>query len=195
MKKLLIFLLFSFAMISQAQSLKKGYHGFADVGYCAYISQFKPSTVEVTTAHGYQFNPYIFLGAGFGFDFTGEYKWGEVGGKAYNKRDAKVDIPVFFNARANFTQTRFSPFADARIGAYVNNDGNIYATFSVGVRYALSDNIGLSLSAGYEIRKVTVDQLELISGSKYNNYRMEYYYRDRPGEKLDGFVFRAGVDF
>ena len=195
MKKLLLSLVMILPLFTQAQSLQKGYHGMVDIGYCYYISQIDPSTVEITTSHGYQFNPYIYLGAGLGFDFTGECKWGEVGGHPYNRRDSKVDIPLFFNARANFTKTIFSPFADVRIGSYVNNDGNIYANLALGARYGISEDLGLSLSVGYEIRKLTVQQINMTTGTKYNNYKSEFYYTDRTGQNVDGFVFKIGIDF
>ena len=190
-----LFLLFFIPIISQAQGLEKGYHGMVEAGYCYYISQFSPSTVEVTTSHGYQFNPYIFLGAGVGFDYTNSETWGDVSGMPYNKRDSKVDIPVFFNARASITKTKVIPFVDGKVGAYVNNGGNIYATLAVGARCAVSDNMGLYLSAGYEIRKVTIQQLHLLTGDKWNGYKSEFYYTDRTGEPVDGFVFKFGIDF
>lgn len=195
MKQAIIAFLMLLPSISQAQQLTKGYRGMADVGYCYYISQTAPSTIEITTSHGYQFNPYIYLGAGFGFNLTGECEWGDVMGKPYHKRESKVDIPVFFNVRANFTKTKVSPFADARIGAYVNNDGNIYANLALGCRYALSDNLGLSIAIGYELRKVTIQQLNISGGTKLSNYKTEYFYTDRPNENVDGFVFKVGVDF
>ena len=195
MKEKIIILLLFIPIVAKAQYLQKGYHGMVDVGYCYYLTQIDPATIELTTSHGYQFNPYIYLGAGIGFDFTGETKWGEVSGKPYNKRAAKVDIPLFFNARANFTKTKFSPFADARIGSYINNDGNIYANLALGGRYALNEKIGLSISVGYEIRKVTIEQLNMNIGNKYNGYKSEYYYKDRPDQNVDGFVFKLGVDF
>lgn len=191
----MLFLLMFMSITSQAQSLQKGYRGIVDAGYCYYISQFAPSTIEIITSHGYQFNPYIFLGAGVGFDFTGEYNWGDISGRPYNKRDAKVDIPFFFNARANLTKTRISPFVDGRIGAYVNNDNYIYATLALGCRYALNETVGISFKAGYEIRKVTVDQLNTSTGNKYNNYKITYYYTSRENVNVDGFVFKVDVDF
>lgn len=194
-KQIFLFILTFLPIVASAQGLKKGYHGFADVGYCYYISQIAPSTIEITTSHGYQFNPYIFLGAGVGFDFTGKAEWGDVNGKPYEKRDSKVDIPIFFNARANITRTRFSPFADARVGAYVNNEGGIYANLAVGGRFGIDENVGVSLSFGYELRKVTVQELRLIPGTKYNGYSYQYYYTDRTGNSVDGFVFKLGFDF
>ena len=168
-KQILLFIFTYLPIVVSAQGIQKGYHGFADVGYCHYISQTDPSTFEVTTSHGYQFNPYIFLGAGVGFDFTGKAEWGDVSGMPYKKRDSKVDIPIFFNARANITKTSKN--------------------------YEVDKNKGVSVSFGYELRKVTVQELRLVPGSKYNGYSSEYYYKDRTGENVDGFVFKVGFDF
>ena len=195
MRKVLAFMFALLPLAVSAQHIKKGYHGFVDAGYCAYISQLAPSTVEVTTSHGYQFNPYIFLGAGVGFDFTGYCEWGEVSGRPYNKRESKVDIPVFFNFHSNFTKTRFSPFVDIKAGAYVNNEGGIYMNGAVGCRYAIRDNMGISLSIGYEARKVTVDQIEMTTGNKNNHYNYSFYYSKRPDQAIDGLVIKAGFDF
>ena len=100
---------------------------------------------------------------------------------------------MFFNARANITKTRISPFADARVGAYINNDGNIYANLALGCRYALNEKMGLSFSVGYEFRKVTVEQINMRTN--YKSYNNEFYYTDRPDQNVDGLVFKVGVDF
>ena len=194
MKRILI-IMFLLPAIANAQHLKKGYHGSVDVGYNACITQIAPSSLGITTSHGYQFNPYIFLGAGVGFEYASHCEWGDISGKPYNKREAKVDIPVFFNFRVNFTKTRLSPFVDARAGAYVNNEGGIYLNAALGCRYAIRNNMGISLSIGYQMRKVTVDQLEIASGNKYNNYRLIYYYSKRPDQHVDGISIKAIFDF
>lgn len=196
MRKITLLLFFVLSCcISKAQSIQTGYHGFVDLGYNYYISQLSPSTIELTTSHGYQFNPYFFLGAGLGFDFTGEATWGEVDHKPYNKRESKVDIPIFFNLRANFTKTMLTPFVDGKVGAYINNEGGIYANFSLGCRYSINNGNGISVSVGYEMRKVTVEQLEMVTGNKYNNYNYSIYYSERPDQSVDGFVFKVGFDF
>lgn len=137
----------------------------------------------------------MFLGAGVGFDFTGEAKRGDVSGYPYTKRDSKVDIPIFFNAGANFTKPRFIPFFDAKVGAYVTDGNSIYANGSIGCRYSFGNNMGISLSVGYEARKVTIKQLEMTSGNKYNNYKYSFYYKDREDEPIDGVVIKMGFDF
>lgn len=195
MKKILLFLLSVVPAFASAQHLEKGYHGFVDIGYSKCISQLDPSAIEITTSHGYQFNPYIYLGGGVGFDFTGSCSWGEVDRHAFEKRESKVDIPVFFNFRSNFTKTKFSPYFDAKVGAYLNNDCYPYATLAFGCRCSIGNNMGISLSAGYKYRKATVEHLEMTSGNKYNNYQYSFYYRDKTGYSLDGFFVKAGFDF
>ena len=195
MKKILFILMALMPIMTNAQNIKRGYHGFADLGYTKCLSQLDPSVIEITTSHGYQFNPYIFLGAGVGFDFTGSCKSGEVSGHAFQKRDSKVDIPFFFNAKANFTKTKLSPFADVKVGSYINNDCNIYANIALGCRYAMSNNMGISFSVGYKYRKATVELLGMTTGTKYNNYKSSFYYSDEKGYVLDGISFKVGFDF
>lgn len=192
MKKLLFLLLMSlFFVNAHAENTKKGYHGFLDVGYCYYVGgTLDPSTIEITTSHGYQFNPYLFLGAGVGIDITGKAEWGDIGGMPYSKRDSKIDIPVFLNLRTNFTKTRFIPFFDAKAGVYVTNGTQIYANGALGCRYSFGNNLGLSLAVGYEYRKVTVNQLYI---SKYGYNVVPYYINN--DEPLGGPVFKLGFDF
>ncbi len=191
MRKALLFILMLLPLMANAQSVKKGYHGFVDGGICSYVSKLSPKTTEVTTSHGYQFNPYFFIGAGMGFDFTGYCSWGEISGHPYEKREARTDIPVFFNFRANLTKTRFCPFVDARLGAYVNNEGGIYVHEALGCRYAINEKLGVSFSVGYVARKVTAQYLVL------NSYgtRLYYSYRDNPDQTLNGLIFKVGFDF
>jgi len=195
MRKVLFLFVILLYSISNAQTLKKGYRGSADLGFCKYISQMDPSNVELSTTHGYQFNPYFFLGAGMGFDFTGEATYGDVGGRPYNKRDSKVDIPMYFCARANFLKTKLSPFIDARFGSHVSDKAEQYVDIELGARYSLSDNMGLSFSIGVQERIVTVDQYKSEIGNKYNGYKTTYYYTDRTGETFHGLIFKFGVDF
>lgn len=194
MKHYLLFLLMVFPMVSHAQRLEKGYHGFADAGYIYFTESVDPATIEISTTHGYQFNPFIFLGAGTGFDFSGKYKKGDVSGYPFKKRESKVDIPVFFNFRANLTKTKLSPFVDIRFGAYVNSNSEEYSMLNVGARYGINETIGLFFSVGYMNRKITVEELNMTIGDKYNGYRTDYYYNDHK-ESTGGFIFKIGVDF
>lgn len=191
MKKVLLAILMALPLIANAQSVKKGYHGFVDVGYCAHVSQLSPRTIEVTTSHGYQFNQHFFIGAGTGFDFTGYCSWGNVSGHPYEYRESQADIPVFFNLRTNLTKTRFCPFVDARIGAYVNNEGGMYVNEALGCRCAINETFGVSFAFGYVARKVTAQSLVLESYGAH----LFYSYRENPEQTVNGFIFKVGFDF
>ena len=192
---LLLFPCLLIFLVVNAGTIQKGYHGFAEAGYCYCTSQLSPTIIDVTTSHGYQFSPYIFLGAGVGFDYTGEAKWEEVNGHPFEKRDASVDIPVFFNGRLNFTKTKVIPFLDVKAGTYINNEGGYYLNAMLGCRLAISDNKGLSLAVGVKGRKITSKSLHIETGNRYNNYKTTYFYKDNEDRSLEGVVFKIGFDF
>ena len=182
-------LCFMMFFIANAETIQKGYHGFADVGYCQCTSDLAPAIIDVATSHGYQFSNYIFLGAGVGFDYTGKATWEKIDGRPYYKRDSSVDVPLFFNGRFNFTNTKLIPFLDLRAGTYINNEGGYFLNAMVGCRLNLSDNNGLSFSIGAKCRSVTAERLN------YNKYKKAFIYEDKENESLEGLVFKIGFDF
>ena len=90
MKKLsFIVTLMLFTSVVNAQNLTgNSYRGFVDAGYSIGIGDYEFGRFEVNTSHGYQFNPYFFLGAGMGFHFMSSY---ETDGMeiALDKRDSQ----------------------------------------------------------------------------------------------------------
>ena len=129
-----------FALVANAQNVTdNSYRGFVDVGYSIGIGDYEFGRFEVNTSHGYQFNPYFFLGAGMGFHFMSSY---ETNGMeiALDKRDSKVDIPIFANAHCNFSKKKVAPFVDLKGGAFVTNNGGLYANASVGRRFSLNES-------------------------------------------------------
>ena len=158
MKKIAILLAatMAFAINSNAQSMQSGYKGHVEAGYYVGIGDYDFGRFEVYTTHGYQVNPYIFLGAGTGFHFMSSYKTGDME-IPLDVRDSKVDIPVFANFRSNFTKGKLSPFFDIKGGTFVTNNGSLYVVASLGVRYALNSKQGLSLSVGYAAEKLEFD--------------------------------------
>ena len=192
MKRILsLFLCFMTFCAIKAGTIQKGYHGFADVGYGYCDESLAPTTIDITTSHGYQFSPYIFLGAGIGFDFTGKAEYGNVDGHPFQKRDAMVDIPVFFNGRLNFTKTKVVPFLDLKAGSYVNNGSGLYTNFMVGCRFPLSDNSGLSISVGGKIASMTIQNLKMSTGK----YTYSLYYEDEKNHQFTYYVLKIGCDF
>lgn len=179
-------------MTVNAQNLDlnyKGYRGFADVGYSIGTSDYDFGRVTISTSHGYQFNPYIFLGAGVGLQFSSSYKTKDMD-IALDERESKVDIPIFANIHSTFLKKKFSPFADLRAGCYVNNGGGLYFNLAVGCRMATVGKQGAYISLGYSAEK-----LEFETFDRFINYTSLNYTREP--RKLDTYSIniKLGYEF
>ena len=191
MKKIAILLAatMAFAINSNAQSMQSGYQGHVEAGYSVGIGDYDFGRFEVNTTHGYQVNPYIFLGAGTGLHFMSSYKTGDME-IPLDVRDSKVDIPVFANFRSNFTKGKISPFFDIKGGTFVTNNGGLYVVASLGVRYALNSKQGLSLSVGYAAEKLEFETFERFNG------RYDMSYTRKPATyDTESVSVKLGFDF
>jgi hypothetical protein len=192
MKKLVLSL---FVLCSMTQSIMaqnesgQCYRGFADAGYTIGIGDYEFGRFEVNTSHGYQINPYFFLGAGLGFHFMPKYETPNMT-IALDTRESKVDIPIFANARANFTKTKFCPFVDVKGGTYVTNSGGLYVNASAGLRIATNEKQAINVSVGYTVEKLQFETFSSFKGSK----NMDYY---RSGRVLttEGIALKVGYEF
>ncbi len=185
---LLAVVMASFTTYAQEQS--KGYRGFAEVGYGIGVGDYDFGRFSIETSHGYQFNHYIFLGAGLGFQFSSKY---ETKGKEYalDKRDSKVDIPIFANLHFNFLKKKFSPFVDLKGGAYVNNGGGAYVNASAGLRIATTARQAVNISVGYAFQ-----QLEFETFGHFTNpgHNMNYT-RDPRRLDTEAVTIKVGYEF
>lgn len=191
MKKIAILLAatMAFAINSNAQSMQSGYKGHVEAGYSVGIGDYDFGRFEVNTTHGYQVNPYIFLGAGTGLHFMSSYKTGDME-IPLDVRDSKVDIPVFANFRSNFTKGKISPFFDIKGGTFVTNNGGLYVVASLGVRYALNSKQGLSLSVGYAAEKLEFETFDSFNGI----YDMSYTRKPSTYD-TEAVSVKLGFDF
>ncbi|MDR3143098.1 MAG: hypothetical protein LBU37_15440 [Tannerellaceae bacterium] len=155
-----------------------GYRGFLELGYfTGFIQRYiiiekdikknipkdslkvvsgKYNGYEITTSHGYQFNPYIFLGGGVGLQLhTGVDEDTGVN---------LVAIPVFIDFRTNFTKqpsTQIVHFAGLKIGSTTGFFGEKVKTLggyiapSIGVKAMITPSFALNLSIGYNFQWVT----------------------------------------
>lgn len=179
----------AFAINSNAHSMQSGYKGHVETGYSVGIGDYDFGRFEVNTTHGYQVNPYIFLGAGTGLHFMSSYKTGDME-IPLDVRDSKVDIPVFANFRSNFTKGKISPFFDIKGGTFVTNNGGLYVVASLGVRYALNNKQGLSLSVGYAAEKLEFETFERFNG------RYDMSYTRKPATyDTESVSVKLGFDF
>lgn len=189
MKK--IFFLLAMIMVSTgcfAQSTK-GYHGFADLGYTIGVGDYDFGRFEISTTHGYQVNPYFFVGGGVGFHFMSECKYGDPE-IPLDLRKSKVSIPLFADFRGTFTKRKFAPFVDLKLGYFVTNNDGFYGNISAGCRMRTKGNQAVSLSIGYTYEKLEFETFDRFTSSSSMNYT-------RSGRKLDceGISIKLGYEF
>ena len=128
------------------KEVHKGYKGFVEVGGAAAVGY----SAGIYTSHGYQFNPYIYTGAGIGF-----------GAVAYtdNPLDDLI-LPIFAECRVNLlnpNRIKYTPYLSAQIGgSFLKDTQGIYGHLSFGYRFPLNDLFGgaaFITSLGYQITK------------------------------------------
>ena len=191
MKKILLMIAVAFASLTaSAQNIAGGcYRGFADAGYTIGIGDYNMGRFEINTSHGYQINPFLYLGAGLGLHFMPEYETPDMD-IALDRRESKVDIPVFANVKFNMGKGKSVPFIDGKVGTYVTNNGGVYLNVSAGFRIATNERQAVNISAGY-----TREELEFETfDSFYSRYGMKYYTSPR---KLttEGLTIKIGYEF
>ncbi len=193
MKKIFIILAICCTLLSanaQDNTFGGGYRGFADLGYTIGVGDYEFGRFEISTTHGYQVNPYFFIGGGVGFHFMSSY---ETKGMEYalDKRDSKVSIPLFADFRGTFSKRKFAPFVDLKLGYFVTNNDGFYGNISAGCRMALKGKQGISLSIGYTYEKLEFQTFDRFTNSGHN---MNY---TRSPRKLDceGISIKLGYEF
>ena len=130
--------------------VKRGYRGFVDLGYAiGRLYNGPKNRMEVTTSHGYQFNPYIYAGLGTGF----HYYFGD----DYIGDDFIWAVPIFANFRADFMNKKIAPFLDLKIGYIIYNDANgFYLSPTFGYRFGLKSNLALNVGVGYNLQQAKI---------------------------------------
>lgn len=144
-------------MTAAARPLKRGYRGFADwngeIGRTTSGSEVFGFT-GISTSHGYQFNPNLFVGGGL---------WVQGCTFAVDKPGLGMVwfvLPVFLQTRADFTLDKYPVFVDLRLGGnplfgFNPGDGDamdrVFFAPSVGVRKAISDRVSWNLGVGVSV--------------------------------------------
>ena len=113
----------------------------------------------VTTTHGAQINPYVYLGAGVGFFVDLDI--------------SEISVPIYADFKVNALKGRISPVFDFRLGYSAGSISGLYASTMAGCRFGLVNKLGLTLSLGWE---------------GYGKYYSRYYYDHGLAFKL-GFDF------
>lgn len=153
-----------------AQNTSEGcYRGFVDGGYTIGVGDYEFGRFEINTSHGYQINPFFFVGGGLGLHFMPEYKTKGMD-IPHDQRESKVDIPIFANLRANFSKGKIVPFVDGKAGTYVTNNGGLYLNLSAGCRFAVNEKQAVNVSVGYTTEKLEFETFKSFISSRNMNY-------------------------
>lgn len=126
------------------------YRGVVDVSYNYNAYGILCDRFMISTTHGYQFNPYIALGVGVGFEIN-DLGWSNV-----------ISVPMFINVHSSFIEdTTVSPFVSVNLGydlgltvaffddAYFE-DGEYYDVFASGDGWYIEPTIGAEFRLGYK---------------------------------------------
>lgn len=172
MKKLILLIsavIFTSSVFAQ-NTPKTGYKGFFDFGYVFDLSDYEAGRLELTTTHGYQFNPYIFAGAGIGYNY-------------YTEGEAHA-VPIFANIRVTPLNSSITPYIDAKLGYSVADIDGLYFSPSIGCRFGLNERIGINIGLGYSLQQAEV-------------WYYDFYYEDIYTEKkvISGLNLKIGIDF
>ncbi len=134
-------------------SIEKGYRGFLDLGYGIGVGDVAEGRIEVSTAHGYQFNQYFFAGVGVGFNYFHD--------------GSSCNLPIFADFRGTMplTDSKIAPFLDFKVGYSVLDVEGFYCSPSIGIRVATSGKSGFNIGLGYEVQKFDAYWSKLNAGA------------------------------
>ncbi|HAE24525.1 MAG TPA: hypothetical protein DCG33_04230 [Prevotellaceae bacterium] len=163
MKKIIITLaVLLTAQIMPAQNTSGNcYRGFVDGAYTIGIDEYDFNRIEINTSHGYQINPYIYVGGGFGFHFMSSYKTKGSTTFILENRDSHVDVPIFANIRANLSKGKITPFIDGRAGTFITHHGGQYLVASIGCRFSVNEKQAINVSVGCTSEKLEFEAFNL----------------------------------
>lgn len=166
---------------------EKGYRGSVEVGT---IVNFRASGIpidrgafSITTSHGYQFNPHLFLGAGIGLD--------------YHAAGGRLFMPLFADVRANFLNRDITPFWGIKAGysigsknAYNKVSTGAYFNPTFGVRFILNRQSAMNIAFGYNLQQQIVKK-DIYYNDNFFIYTGVYHHR----LLRHALSLRLGVDF
>lgn len=157
MKKLLLLIAAMAVLPFTASALQpqRGYRGFVDWSNSAkfdmgflFIENEPGDDTEIftgiSTSHGYQFNNWLYVGGGAGFEYNLDWKAFE---NEYDE-NASYIIPIFVECRLDAKWRRFTPYFSVRLGANVADNGGVYFSPTVGYRFNWGRRSAINLGLG-----------------------------------------------
>ena len=184
------------ALCASARQPESGYRGFVDL--TSRISRHSYPLGSVTnydpgiaTSHGYQFNPWLFVGAGIDFSLEDNIWWSDHYKHHYCFESHKLSI--FTEGRTDLQFGKFTPFADIRLGWNACTDGTVYFSPSIGYRFNWGRKVGINVGLGYTLDAYRSEEYRIVqtpagwstlipTGNRFNWTESH-------------FSFRIGIDF
>lgn len=139
---IMLFLLASICMYAEGDGANRGYRGNVTANFLfgndGVYSKLNDLGGGVLTTHGYQFNPHIFVGGGVGVQVH-----------AMSNFETAVCVPAFAAFRANFKDSKVSPYFEAKVGYSTGQIDGPFLSPGFGLRIGLVKNLALNLSLTY----------------------------------------------
>lgn len=138
-----------------------------------YDYEYVPNAYSVLTTHGYQINPYFFVGGGVGIT-------------KYNS--SKVAVPLYADVRTDFINHGVRPYAEVKGGFSPIHNTGAYFSLDGGVSFGLWNHMALSLFMGYTYQHVSYTY---IPQSDYSNTTIETHKFNQ----FEGLDFGVSISF
>ena len=160
MKRIILTLIMAiFAITAFAQNeeteirVPSGYQGFLEMGNCWHFDKNMPTTIQLSTTHGFYYNGHVFAGIGIGMEFNSDY----------------FLMPFYANLRYVFMNNKaVSPVLSMRLGSFISDNMGAYGDLAFGVRFASKKDFAVSV---------------MVVGTYYDKLKYNYYdeYLDAQG--------------
>lgn len=123
--------------------LSSGYRGMVEVGdgfdFCCMGNVFKFSTT-----HGYQFNPYLYLGGFVSLGTAQSY------GGYYSCCETSFNLRFGADFRTYMSKRRFAPFVGVKFGLDLSDDGPfVHLSAQAGFRVAIKNRHGVNFAVQF----------------------------------------------
>lgn len=119
-----------------------GYRGFVDFGYTLGVGDYDTGRLELSTSHGYQIIPQLYIGGGIGLHY---YLDGE-----------EIAIPIYTDIRTDILNAPVTPFFDLKIGYTVTDLSGLYLSPSIGCSFRISNGARCNIGIGYVMQKAEI---------------------------------------
>ncbi len=129
-----------------------GYKGGVDIGFSWIPDSSGAHTWDLSTTHGYQVNPYLFVGGGIGFS-------------AIDAGSGFYFLPIFASLSGNIPVGKnFYSFGGVRLGYSLDRFRGTYAYPHIGCTYMFDKSkLGLDFMLGYTIQRISMAEANLNS--------------------------------